>query len=240
MKPNHEYLQKSNEGLIALIRDPEQILTLDANFLIPFDRSSYIRNAIAIPFSNFKTWWLDPLFFSFPYLAIHEAVRDEVLNGSSKAFMDQKIQQQQLIVLCDSALTEFEQSTRQVIESKIAPNTRYDPVIDNKDDRGEVKSLSHIATKHLIYFCSHDSGALRLVDCAAELETNLDAIGAIKTFELIYYLYQTDNRNRKALRGLYRYLYFASPSDKQENLSWADFISRMDELYADYFREAID
>ena len=67
-------LNYPNPALISIIRNPEQIITLDANFLIPPDRKLIVKREIA--FEQFKEIWLDPIFRAFPNLAIHEAVYD--------------------------------------------------------------------------------------------------------------------------------------------------------------------
>ena len=57
----------------------------------------------------------------------------------------------EIIIHKDSSLTEVEKILRDTVESKIASLTKYDPMLDNKDDYGEVKSLSYIAVKELSY-----------------------------------------------------------------------------------------
>ena len=52
-----------------------------------------------------------------------------------------------ILVHKDSTLTAVEKVLCDTIESKIYPYTHYEPIIDNKDDRGEVKSLAFIAVK---------------------------------------------------------------------------------------------
>jgi hypothetical protein len=80
-----------------------------------------------------------------------------------------------------------EQILRNSIEGKIYPLTKYDPMLDNKDDRGEVKSLSYIAVKGLPYFAAHDSNAIQLIEKAETWRTGLDNVQAIKMYELIFY-----------------------------------------------------
>lgn len=65
-------LTNPNPALISIIENPKQIITLDANFLIPPDRSRISKNEIE--FNKFKKIWLDPIFCAFQNLAIHEAV----------------------------------------------------------------------------------------------------------------------------------------------------------------------
>jgi len=143
-----------NPALINIIKDPKQIITLDANFLIPPDRSWITKRGIG--FEQFKEIWLDPIFSAFPNLAIHEAVYDELVGISPQNYVDAKKDSQppEIIIHKDSSLTEVERILRDTIESKIASLTKYDPMLDNKDDRGEVKSLSFIAVKGLLYFAA--------------------------------------------------------------------------------------
>ena len=64
-------MTSSNPALESIIINPIQIITLDANFLIPPDRSKYAVKSIDFP--TFQRIWLDPIFKAFPNLAIHEA-----------------------------------------------------------------------------------------------------------------------------------------------------------------------
>lgn len=114
---------------------------------------------------------------------------------------------------------------------KIYPLTKSDPLLDNKDNRGEVKSLAYIAVKGLIYFATHDSNAVQLIEKAEEWTTGLDNVQVIKMYELIFYLYKTDKSDNKALRMLYKYQYYLTSREKQTNPEWGQFISAMEELY---------
>lgn len=87
-------------------------------------------------------------------------------------------------------LTEVEKILRDTIESRIASHAKYEPLLDNKDDCGEVKSLSYIAVKGLIYFAANDNNAIQLIEKSEEWSTGLDNVQAIKMYELIYYLYR--------------------------------------------------
>lgn len=89
-----------------------------------------------------------------------------------------------VLVHMDSSLTPEEQMLRNTIEGKIYPLTKYDPMLDNRDDRGEVKSLAYIAVKGLLYFAAHDSNAIQLIEKAEEWTTGLDNVRAIKMYEL--------------------------------------------------------
>ena len=123
-----------NPALVSIIQNPNQIITLDANFLIPPKRA---MTKIEISFVRFQEAWLDPVFTAFPNLAIHEAVYNELVNDDSKNYVDDKCEAipPSISIHRDSVLSEFEKILRRSIESKIAPLTKYDPLLDNKDDR---------------------------------------------------------------------------------------------------------
>ena len=189
-------LTSSNPALESIFSNPNQIITLDADFLIPPDRSKYAK--VSFDFDVFKRIWIEPIFEAFPNLAIHEAVYDEFKSTSLKLYVDTNINANptKLIVHKDSSLTMEEQILRNSIEGKIYPLTKYDPMLDNKDDRGEVKSLSYIAVKGLPYFAAHDSNAIQLIEKAETWRTGLDNVQAIKMYELIFYLYKTNNEQQ--------------------------------------------
>jgi len=106
--------------------------------------------------------WLDPIFDAFPNLAIHEAVYEELILPSVKAYAEAMLGSNptRLILHKDCTLTETEKMLRDSIENRIYPLTQYDPLLDNRDDKGEVKSLAYIAVKGLLYFAAHDSNIL--------------------------------------------------------------------------------
>jgi len=224
-------LTSSNPALESIFSNPNQIITLDANFLIPPDRSKYAK--VSFDFDVFKRIWIEPIFEAFPNLAIHEAVYDEFKSTSLKLYVDTNINANptKLIVHKDSSLTMEEQILRNSIEGKIYPLTKYDPMLDNKDDRGEVKSLSYIAVKGLPYFAAHDSNAIQLIEKAETWRTGLDNVQAIKMYELIFYLYKTNNSNNKSLKMLYKYQYYLTKQEKNINPEWGKFIEAMVSLY---------
>lgn len=244
MKLNVVDLSSANPSLISLIEDFNQILPVDANFFIPFDRSSTTSQMKAISFDFFKKYWIKPLFLTFPNIAIHEAVYDEVtVSSTSKKYIDTQMETyQQPYLLKDTDFNAEEEITRSSIEVRIAKFTNYEPEKENKDDRGEVKSLAHIATKGYLYFCSHDSNALKLIEKADEWETNLEEVNAIRTYEVLYYLYKCNSNGdaKKAIRALYKYLYYTTTSDKKVNLSWDNFKDGMESLYGKIIDECPD
>ncbi len=140
-------LTSPNPALISVFKHPEQVITLDANFLIPPNRSRFTKNRF--DFSLFQKLWLDPIFTAFSSLAIHEAVYDELISPPVQSYIGSMLECKppRLTVHKDSTLTSKEQVIRDSIENKIYPLTNYDPMIDNKNDRGEVKSLAYIAVK---------------------------------------------------------------------------------------------
>lgn len=223
-------IQKPNPSLISIFEDPNQIITLDANFLIPPYRDFAKRGFV---FSQFKEIWLDPIFSAFPKLAIHEAVYEELIQSSSQSYVSGLLSEvpPRVILHKDSDLTAVEEGLRNLIESTIYPFTNYDPIINNKADRGEVKSLSYIATKGLLYFAAHDYNALQLVEKAEEWSTGLDNVQTIQMYELIYYLYTKGLGDNKSLRFLYKYQYYLTKSEKETNLEWGKFIDQMNILY---------
>nr|WP_312577680.1 hypothetical protein [Sedimentibacter sp.] len=98
-------LTTPNTALESIFNNPNQVITLDANSLIPPDRSKF--GARAFDFENFKLIWLNPIFEAFSKLAIHEAVYDELLLPSIKSYIDANINNVPplLIIHKDSSLT---------------------------------------------------------------------------------------------------------------------------------------
>ncbi|MEG2787924.1 MAG: hypothetical protein RR942_08895 [Romboutsia sp.] len=230
-KKNKVNKNLKNEALISLFKNPKQQLVVDANFFIPPDRSR--ENSKAIPFKAFKSIWLDNLIDTFNPIIIHEAVYEEFQTKDIKDMVNMHTNKKPplVIVVKDYDLSEDEQITRNTIEAKISKHTQYEPEIDNKDDRGEVKSLSYIAVKGLLYFCSQDANSIRLIEESEKLETNLDNISAIRMYEIIYYFIKNNIGNRNELRILYKYVYYSTKSDKAVNPNWSEFEETMDKLY---------
>lgn len=228
MKVNHSM---ANPALVSLIGNSSQLITLDANFLIPPDRSKICKRSFN--YLLFKEVWLDPIFATFPKIAIHEAVYDELVMSNIRNYVDMMLSENppRMIIHRDSELSTTERILRDSIEEKIYPLTNYDPKINNKDDRGEVKSLSYIAVKGLLYFAAHDNAALQLIENACIWSTGLDNVQAIHMYELIYYLYSKSLTDNKSLRMLYKYQYFLTDHEKAINPEWGEFIKIMSTLY---------
>jgi hypothetical protein len=224
-------IEDPNPALQSIISDPTQIITLDTNFLIPPFRP--VLDNKWIKFEVFKKIWLDPIFMTFKNLAIHEAVYEELVEESVKHYVDSKISEQppQIIIHKDSTLSDIEKGLRQSIENKIAPFTKYEPGLNNKQDRGEVKSLAFIAVRGFLYFAAHDNTAIQLIEKAESWATGLDQVQAIKMYELIYYLYKCNVVDKKALKMLYKYQYFLTKNEHITNPEWGVFIQSMEKLY---------
>jgi rRNA-processing protein FCF1 len=214
---------KLNPSLKDIFDNPKQIITMDANFLICPN-----RRELDFPFEKFIEIWLDPIFKAFSNLAIHQAVYEELIDINSKNYIDS---QENLIMHRDTSLNATESRLRNTIEEKIAINTKYIVEEDNKDDRGEVKSLAFIAVKDYLYFASNDYNAITLVENSQEWETGLDNVRAIKMYELIYYLYKKELAKSKDLRILYKYQYYLTKREKSINPKWGEFISSMNNIY---------
>lgn len=224
-------LKEANPSLRSIFNNPNQIITLDANFLIPPNRSRITKRGFDFPL--FKKVWLDPIFSAFPMIAIHEAVYDELVNIALQEYVETLKTENppKIIIHTDSELTAVEKILRDSMEEKIYPHTDYDPKLDNKDDRGEVKSLSYIAVKGLLYFAAHDNNALQLIEKADQWSTGLDNVNAIQMYELIFYLYTKNLGDKESLRMLYKYQYYLTDHEKRTNPEWGVFISTMEILY---------
>ncbi|MDA3835027.1 MAG: hypothetical protein PF495_16700 [Spirochaetales bacterium] len=200
-------------------------------FSSPSDRQ--MHSIKGIPFSPFQAFWLDPIFETFSNLAIHEAVRDELVSREIKSFIQTKenATPPKIIIHKDSELTRIEQMLRDSIEAKIFPYTHYHPQLNNRDDRGEVKTLAYIAVKGLLYFAAHDHNAIQLVEKAESWSTGLDTVQTIKMYEIMFFLYVRDPSIRKSLRMLYKYQYYLTKKEKSTNPEWGVFIKSMESLY---------
>jgi hypothetical protein len=212
-----------------ILDNPELMITLDANFFLPPDRQKEGMSH-KIDFEYFNRIWLNPFFTTFKNLAIHEAVLNELVSNKERKYVDSKISEASLILLCDKNLSPIEMAIRNTKERLIAPNTMYDPIRDNRDDRGEVKTLAYLGAKGYIYFASNDKNALRLVDEASKLNTSLDEQMTLKFYEGIFLLRHFNAVSANDIKWLYKYLYHLSKKDSL-NPDWADFIVAMDELY---------
>lgn len=222
---------QKNVALVNLFENPDTEILLDANLLIPPDRSRF--GVRPIVFKQYKEMWLEPLFSEFKNLAIHEAVYDELVADGVKAYVAGKCNGDppQLRVYKDAMLDSKEWVLLQSYIRKIAVHSKYIPERDNASDRGEVRSLSFMAVKGMIYFASSDALPVRLVEEAEELHTGLDDMTVFKTYEVIYYLYKTGKYNNVALKGIYKYLYYLTRKEKSVNPDWGVFVTMMNGIY---------
>lgn len=214
-----------------MLEDETQTIFLDANFLIPPDRSK--MGARPISFQKYSEIWLDSIFDAFPNLAVHESVYDELVEESAKSYADAKSSESptKLRVYMDHELSEIEKSLMQTYIHKMAAYSKYIPEHDNSKDRGEVKSLSYMAVKGFFYFAANDNLPMLLIRKAEELRTGLDDMGLLEMYDVLYYLYQTESYDNKGLRMLYKYQYHLTKQEKNQNPEWKEFIEKMNLLY---------
>lgn len=227
-------LSTPNPGFQDVLDHPNELIVVDANFYLPPNRTD-IGAKHTYPFEEYRRIWVEPMHRRFPNMAIHEAVLAELVDSGPAQFARGCIQAHdppKLKLLCDANLNEVEEAIRKTKEQLIAPYTNYDPVWDNKNDRGEVKSLAYMGTVGYIYFSSNDKTALRLIEEAKELGTTLDDLRTVHFYEGIYYLCKLGDIERNVARKLYRYQYYLTRGEKESNPPWAEFYERMDELYA--------
>ncbi|MEB9946753.1 hypothetical protein P4K84_22315 [Bacillus cereus] len=235
------HTNRKNPAIVSLITDPKQIIPMDACVLIPPNRSKEVREIPPISFEMQRKFWLDTLFRTFPSLAIHEAVLKECFFPSElHTYLQNHIGSNNLLLLKDSDLSALESSYRDSIEIDISNPTNYKPELDNSDDRGEVKSLAHIKTKNYPYFCSRDSKAIRLIDEADRLKTNLQDVNSIQTYEMMYYLTRLQMCKSREMKPFYKYLYHLTSWESKTNPEWGQFLSQMDLLYGEEIKNALN
>lgn len=221
--------KKKNSALLKLISDPSTIVFLDANIIIPPDRSSI--GVRSMNFDDYKKNWLDPLFESFSGLAIHESVKAEFVETKAYSFVIEKEFEHKLTEHHTSTLSPTEMGCFNSYVQKLAPFSEYLPERDNKKDRGEILSLSYMATKNYLFFAANDDLPRRLIEEAEKMNTGLDDMEFLHSYDVIYYLVQFGKYDKKELRKLYKYLYYMTDHEKRTNPSWDEFIQQMDVLY---------
>lgn len=220
-----------NPALDSLFSDFEQIIFLDANLLIVPDRSRVGARRVA--FDKYMEYWLIPLFNEFSNLSVHETVYEELIDRQVKQFVDEMMADSpsRLRIYSDYELTTVEKTLLDYQIQKIAPYSGYIPERDNAKDRGEIRSLAYMAVKNYLYFAANDNLAMQLINKSEELETGLGSIGLIQPYEILYYLYKTGHYEDKGLKMLYKYQYYLTSTEKNQNPDWGTFISEMDNLY---------
>ncbi len=230
-------IETINSSFLNLIERPDQIVFLDANFFIPPDRSDLPSNQKIKPYSfaDFKKNWLEPLLAEFSGISIHESVFEELVEAHVKDYADSKnkANPSRLRIYLDSELTENEKNIMRTVIDRLAIHSQYDPDRNNAKDRGEILSLSYMSVKGFLFFAAKDELPIRLINDADKLDTGLDDMGIIQMYELIYYLHKTDKYDGKALRILYKYLYYLTSREKKQNPEWGTFIQKMDDLYSE-------
>lgn len=220
-----------NSALVSLFKNPRQTIFLDANFLIPPDRTKVGAKPIA--FQKYREIWLDPVFDSFPNLAMHESVYSELVVDNVKIYTDAKRQElpPKLMMYSDTDLNATEAALMQTYINRIAPFSKYIPKQGNSDDKGEVLSLAYMAVKEFLYFASDDNLPMQLIRKADELGTGLQDMKLLEMFDVIFYLYRAGKYNNKGLRLLYKYQYYLTKRERLQNPEWGDFIKKMNLLY---------
>lgn len=226
-------LNERNPALVSLLENAEQTIFLDANFLIPPDRTKI--GAKPISFEKYCEIWLEPVFDTFPDLAMHESVYDELVAGNVKNYADSKCQESppKLTIYFDAGLNAAEASLMQTYINKISPFSKYTPILKNSDDKGEVLSLAYMASKGFLCFASGDSLPIQLIRRADELGTGLQNMKLLEMFDVIYYLCKMGKYDNKGLRLLYKYQYYLTKKEKLQNPEWGDFMKKMNLLYTE-------
>lgn len=226
-------LSEKNPALVSLFENPGQTIFLDANFLIPPDRTRL--GAKPISFRKYCEVWLDPVFDSFSDLAVHESVYGELVAEHVKGYADAKCQElpPKLTVYSNAGLNTLEMALMQTYINRISPFSKYIPALGNSDDKGEVLSLAYMASKGFLYFASDDSLPMQLIRKADELGTGLQTIRLLEMFDVIFYLYRTGKYDNKGLRLLYKYQYYLTEREKLQNPEWGEFIRKMNLLYSE-------
>lgn len=225
-------VEERNPALESLFHDNKQVVFLDANIFISPDRSKLGAKPIA--FQKYREYCLDPIFDSFPNLAIHESVYKELVEETTRSFADEMIGRipTRLALHKDTELTEQERNLLLMQIRKLAVFSEYIPERDNSKDRGEIRSLSYMAVKNYLYFAANDNLPIQLIRNAEKLETGLDNMKVIQTYEMLYYLYRAEKYDNKGIRMIYKYLYYLTSREKKQNPDWGTFISEMDKLYS--------
>lgn len=226
-----------NNNYIDLLNDKIQTVVIDANLIIPPDRSSInsINGAkLKVPFEKYSHFFIDPVLRIFKSIAIHEAVYEElVVIDQIKEYIDIKISSGQIKYLENKNLNNSEKQIYDTVEKSVSQFTNYNPSTNNSADRGEVKSIAYAVAKNLLYFSTNDSNAISLLE-RSDLEPYLHSLGAIKIYELIYTIRKIEGNNN-AIRGLYKLLYHITSWEKKNNFTWEEFVLECEKHYDSFF-----
>ncbi len=220
-----------NETFINLLSNTDQVILLDANIIIPPDRTNvFNHDRCRVSLEQYSNDFLNHILDIFPNAAIHESVYNEIcVTSELKKYVDNKINSNMLRVLYDNMLNQNEKSMMDTVEGAISPFTKYDPIKDNSSDKGEVKSISYAVAKGYLYFSTNDIEVVGLFQNDA-LDTYLNNIGAITLYELIYYVYRVKGSS-KLLKGIYKLLYYLTDKEKKQNPNWSEFTAILDGAY---------
>lgn len=223
-------LSCENKGFLNLIENKKLEMFLDANFFISPDRSAI--GVKAFSFESFKDIWLDAIFKEFDGLHIHESVADELVADNIKDYVRMQEQQLKIKKCLDSELAVGERMLMEDYKYRLSKHSKYDPVLDCAKDRGEILTLSYMAVKQYTYLGANDFLPIRLIKEANALDTGLEAMEVIQMYEIIFYLYKS-GYDKDGLRKLYKYQYYLTKKDKNDNPDWGNFIKGMENLYGD-------
>lgn len=223
----------ANPALETIFADPSAVIFLDTNIFIAPDRK--IPEYKGMSFTDYRAFFLDPLFESLDNLSIHESVFDEMVADSLRAFANEKMNcsPAKLKVYYDSALNKQEMALYTASVGQLAIQSGYQPSVDNSKDRGEVRSLAYMHTKSFLYISSSDNLVVRLVTQPDKYHSGLYDEEILRMYDLIYFLYRQGKYDKEGLRLMYRYLYHMTKQDAKKNPTWGEFITRMDNLYID-------
>ena len=95
------------------------------------------------------------------------------------------------------------------------------------EKKGEIRSLAYMAVKQYLYFAANDTLPMQLICNAGQLETGLDDMGLLQSYEILYYLYKMGKYDSKGLKMLYKYQYYLTSREKTQNPDWGSFIASM-------------
>lgn len=227
-------LSVPNPGFEEFQKMPEDLVVVDANFFLPPNRTSLgARNWYT--FEEYRSVWLDPLCGLLPSLALHEAVWQELVDPAPQAYIQRLLTSTppQITLLSDDDLPPAALPIRETVESLIAPYSKYDPNLDNRADRGEIKTLAHMAAAGYTFFASNDGMALRLIEKTDVLGTSLDNLRTIRLYEALYLLVRTGRTSFENAKNLYKYMYRLTKREKELNPTWSEFYTQMDTLYGE-------
>ena len=163
-------VHKSNCVLQELLKGNKQDIFIDANIIIPPDRKK-LGAQHAFDFHSYKSMWLIPIRDHIKTLYIHESAMDEIVEDNLRDF----------IVSCDSNFIEKSNSELSPYElyvmgtyiDKLSVFSEYNPEIDNSKDRGEILTLSYMATKGYSILSSCDGLVMNLIEKLDSSKTNL-------------------------------------------------------------------